>query len=162
MSDSPRRVVLVVEDSPADQEILRRAFLSVDNGCDVRMVFDGEAALCFLQHIEPFAPPASAPQPDLILLDLNLPNLTGREVLERIRANPRIRHIPVIVLTTTQAQNEILECYRLGANCFITKPSTFQDFVQLIRTTCDFWFHSVKLPPHSAPGPSPSPGRPQP
>lgn len=162
MSDSPRRVVLVVEDSPADQEILRRAFLSVDNGCDLRMVFDGETALCYLQQTESYAPPASAPQPDLILLDLNLPNLTGREVLQRVRANPRIRQIPVIILTTTQAQHEILECYRLGANCFITKPSDFQDFVELIRTTCSYWFHFAKLPAHSTPGPAPAPCRPQP
>ena len=162
MPDSPRRVVLVVEDSPADQEILRRAFRAVDNGCDVRMVYDGEAALCYLQQIEPYAPPASAPQPDLILLDLNLPNLTGREVLQRIRAHPRLRHIPVIILTTTQAQQEVLECYSLGANCFITKPSAFQDFVELVRLTCSYWFHFAKLPPHTSPGPAPSTGRPQP
>ena len=162
MSDNPRRVVLVVEDSPADQEIVRRAFLSVDHGCDLRTVFDGETALCYLQQTEPFAPPAGAPQPDLILLDLNLPNLTGREVLERIRANPRIRHIPVIILTTTQAQHEVLECYRLGANCFITKPSTFQEFVQLISTTCTYWFQFAKLPPHCPPGPVPSLDRPRP
>lgn len=162
MPDSPRRLVLIVEDSLADQEILRRAFLSVDHGCDLRMLLDGEAALCYLQHTEPFAPPVSAPQPDLILLDLNLPNLTGREVLERIRANPRIRHIPVIILTTTQAQHEILECYRLGANCFITKPSNFSEFVELIRFTCTYWFQFAKLPPHSSPGPAPSSSRPLP
>lgn len=151
-----------MEDSLADQEILRRAFRSVDNGCDLRMLLDGESALCYLQQAEPFAPPASAPPPDLILLDLNLPNLTGREVLERVRANPRIRHIPVIILTTTQAQNEVLECYRLGANCFITKPSTFQEFVQLISTTCTYWFQFAKLPPRCAPGPAPSLDRPHP
>jgi two-component system response regulator len=162
MPDSSRRVVLVVEDSPADQEILRRAFRSVDNGCDLRMILDGETALSYLHQTEPYTRPSSAPQPDLILLDLNLPNLTGREVLERIRANPRIRHIPVIILTTTQAQQEVLECYRLGANCFITKPSSFQDFVELVRVTCAYWFQFAMLPPHSSPGPTPSPIRPQP
>ncbi|MBL0155917.1 MAG: response regulator [Bryobacterales bacterium] len=155
------RVVLVVEDSPADQEILRRAFRAVDIGCDLHMVLDGEAALCYLQQIAPYRP-ATAPQPDFILLDLNLPNLTGREVLERIRANPRIRHIPVIILTTTQAPNEILECYRLGANCFITKPPSFHDFVDLIRATSTYWFQFANLPPHSPPGPAPLQDRPLP
>lgn len=160
MPDSSR-VVLVVEDSPADQEILRRAFRAAGNGCDLRMVLDGEAALCYLQQMAPYWP-ATAPQPDFILLDLNLPNLTGREVLERIRANPRLRHIPVIILTTSQAQDEILECYRLGANCFLTKPSSFEDFVELIRAICIYWFQFANLPPHSPPGPAPSQDRPLP
>jgi CheY-like chemotaxis protein len=86
-----------------------------------------------------------------VLLDLNLPNVTGREVLERIRSSAALRHLPVLILTTTQAPREVLECYRLGANCFITKPSAFQDFVNLIRSTCGFWFTIARLPVDSGP-----------
>lgn len=136
MTRGPRRLVLVVEDSPADQEIIRRAFLSAEESTDLVMVLDGESALALLEDR----------LPDLILLDLNLPNLTGREILHRIRGNPALRHIPVLVLTTTQAPTEVLECYRLGANCFLTKPAAFQDFVDLVRNICKFWFHLVRLP----------------
>jgi CheY-like chemotaxis protein len=138
----------VVEDSPADQEIIRRAFMSADEGCDLVMVLDGESAMAYLQGRDDPHQPARADGslPDLVLLDLNLPNLTGREVLERIRKDQALRHIPVLILTTTQAPGEVLECYRLGANCFITKPSAFQDFVELIRSTCGYWFGIARLP----------------
>lgn len=158
MFDSGRPVVLVIEDSPADQEIVRRAFLAAEKDCDVRMVLDGEAALSYLLRRDEFSSNSDAPLPHLILLDLNLPNLTGREVLERIRQQPALRHIAVIILTTTQAPHEVLECYRVGANCFLTKPSSFLEFVDLINITCHYWFHLAKLPtdidPPSPPGPA--------
>lgn len=142
MSLGQGRLVLVVEDSPADQEIIRRASLSSDEKCELAMVLDGESALAMLE-----AKDGDARQlPDLILLDLNLPNLSGREVLERIRGTPTLRHIPVVILTTTQSPREILECYRSGANSFVTKPAAFQDFVQLIRGICQYWFSLVRLP----------------
>lgn len=143
-------VVLLVEDSPADQEIIRRAFATSLPGCDLRTVLDGESALDYLERRDEYAPPREAPSPNLILLDLNLPNLTGREVLERIRSSDALRHIPVAILTTTQAQHEILECYRLGANCFLTKPAGFPQFANLLKQTCDFWFRLATLPHLSA------------
>lgn len=139
-------VVLLVEDSPADQEIIRRAFATSLPNCDLRTVLDGESALSYLERRDGFAPPQEAPMPDLVLLDLNLPNLTGREVLERIRTTRALQHVPVVILTTTQAQHEIMECYRLGANCFLTKPAGFPQFVNLLRQTCDFWFNLATLP----------------
>jgi CheY-like chemotaxis protein len=139
-------VVLLVEDSPADQEIIRRAFANSHPKVDLRMVLDGESALSYMERRDRFAPPAEAPMPDLILLDLNLPNLTGREVLERIRTTRALRHVPVVILTTTQAQHEIMECYRLGANCFLTKPAGFPQFVKLLEQTCSFWFNLATLP----------------
>jgi two-component system response regulator len=139
--------VLLVEDSPADQEILRRAFQQSAPGHDLRSVLDGESAMKYLLRREDFIEGGDAPRPSLILLDLNLPNLSGREVLERVRANPDLRHIPVVILTTTQAPHEIAECYRLGANCFLTKPSSFTEFADLIGRTCDFWLRLATLPP---------------
>ncbi len=142
MTTDRRPLVLVVEDSLADQEIIRRAFQAAGGSWDLVMAMDGESALALLRETDP----STGRRPDLVLLDLNLPNLTGREVLERIRASAALRHLPVLILTTTQAPREILECYRLGANCFITKPSAFQDFVSLIRSTCAFWFTVARLP----------------
>lgn len=162
MPDSTQHLVLAVEDSLADQEILRRAFQIAASPCELRILRDGESALSYLQQSGPFSHPAAAPPPDLILLDLNLPNLTGRELLERIRSNPSLRHIPIIIFTTTYARHEILECYRLGANAFLTKPAAFQDVADLIQATCTFWLQFAKLPPNSPPGPVPSAGRPVP
>lgn len=147
MTTDRKPLVLVVEDSLADQEIIRRAFQAADGSCDLVMMMDGESALA---HLENANQPAGR-RPDLVLLDLNLPNLTGRELLERIRSSAALRHLPVLILTTTQAPREVLECYRLGANCFITKPSAFQDFVDLIRSTCGFWFTTARLPVDSGP-----------
>lgn len=138
-------VVLLVEDSPADQEIIRRAFVNCVPTCELKTVLDGETAMSYLERRDGYSA-ADAPLPDLVLLDLNLPNLSGREVLERIRQNPSLRHIPVIVLTTTQARHEIFECYRLGANCFLTKPAGFPQFVDLVRQTCTYWFRLATLP----------------
>lgn len=146
MTKDNRPLVLVIEDSLADQEIIRRAFLAADDSCELVMMMDGESALAHLEEVNRIG----APRPDVVLLDLNLPNLTGREVLERIRSNVALRHLPVLILTTTQAPREVLECYRLGANCFITKPSAFQDFVSLIRSTCGFWFGTARLPMEGA------------
>jgi CheY-like chemotaxis protein len=161
MTPGRRRLVLVVEDSPADQEIIRRAFLSADEICDLVMVLDGESAMSFLHQRGNTDDSVRSDErlPDLVLLDLNLPNLSGREVLQRVRANPLLKHIPVLVLTTTQSASEVLECYRLGANCFITKPAAFQDFVSLIRGTCGFWFGLARLPaaPPRDPPPQPRP-----
>lgn len=149
------RIVLLVEDSPADREIIRRAFASGVPDCELASVLDGESALSYLERRDEYTPPAEAPMPDLILLDLNLPNLSGREVLERIRASQNLRHIPIIILTTTQAPHEIMECYRLGANCFLTKPAGFPQFVKLVRQTCDFWFTLATLPSAASEIPTP-------
>lgn len=135
--------ILLVEDSPGDvrltQEALREA--QVDNRLHV--VRDGEAALQFLRREPPFA---GAPRPDLILLDLNLPRKDGREVLREVKSDPSLRRIPVIVLTTSQAEDDVVTVYDLSANCLICKPVDFERFLEVVRTLEDFWLATVKLP----------------
>jgi CheY-like chemotaxis protein len=142
-------VVLLVEDSPADREIFQRAFRNEGTLCDLRCVYDGESALDYLFRREKYADPELSPRPDLVLLDLNLPNLSGRELLHLIRSYPELRHIPVVVLTTTHSPADVLDSYRLGANSFLTKPTSFSDVVETIRRTCRFWFDTATLPPNS-------------
>ena len=134
--------VLLVEDDPGDVLMTREAFDDyLHNRLDV--VTDGAAALTYLRKEEPYA---DAPRPDLILLDLNLPRLDGREVLQEIKDDPDLRHIPVIVLTTSQAEEDVLRSYQLHANAYVTKPVDFSQFIGVVRSIQDFWFTIVKLP----------------
>jgi len=139
-------VVLLIEDSPADREIIRRAFRASEGEYDLRIVSDGETALDYLFHRGGSETAGAHPPPDLILVDLNLPNLSGRELIHIIRNYPELRHIPIVVLTTSHAPNDILDCYRLGANSFLTKPSSFDAVVEMIRQTCRYWFSTATLP----------------
>jgi CheY-like chemotaxis protein len=107
------------------------------------VVNDGVEAMEFLHHTGKYA---SAPRPDLILLDLNLPKKNGREVLEEIRADPSLTIIPVVVLTVSKNEKDIYEIYRLHANCYITKPVRFQEFIQIVKSIENFWFTIVMLP----------------
>jgi CheY-like chemotaxis protein len=126
----PRTInVLLVEDDPGDVLMTREAFEEyLHNRLDV--VTDGAAALDYLRNEEPYA---DAPLPDLILLDLNLPRRDGREVLQEIKADPNLRHIPVIVLTTSRAEEDVLRSYRLHANAYVTKPVDFEGFIEAIK-----------------------------
>ncbi len=140
----PRTInVLLVEDDPGDVLMTREAFEeNLHNRLDV--VTDGEAALNYLRHEEPYT---DAPRPDLILLDLNLPRRDGREVLQEIKADPGLQHIPVIVLTTSQAEEDVLRSYQLHANAYVTKPVDFDAFVKVVRQVDDFYINVVRLPP---------------
>jgi CheY-like chemotaxis protein len=143
-AQQPRTInVLLVEDDPGDVLMTREAFEeNLHNRLDV--VTDGAAALDYLRHEEPYA---DAPRPDLILLDLNLPRRDGREVLQEIKADPDLRHIPVIVLTTSQAEEDVLRSYQLHANAYVTKPVDFEGFVEAIRQIDQFFLSVVQLPP---------------
>ena len=136
--------VLLVEDDPGDvrltEEALKRSKLLVM----MTVVGDGEQALQFLRRVGPYA---GVVRPDLILLDLNLPKVDGREVLAAVKADPDLRPIPVVVLTTSAADNDILKAYGLGGNCYITKPVGFDEFRRIVRAIEEFWFEVVKLPP---------------
>lgn len=138
--------VLLVEDDPGDvrltQEALKRSKLLVM----MTVVNDGEQALRFLRRQEPYA---GAVRPDLVLLDLNLPKVDGREVLAAAKADPELRAIPVVILTTSSADADILKAYGLGGNCYITKPVGFEEFSRIVRAIEEFWFEVVKLPPRS-------------
>ena len=140
--------ILLVEDDPADQELTRRAFEEGRILNRLEIVDDGLQALEYLRQTGRYSEPGSAPRPDLVLLDLNLPGLDGREVLKAIRADPELQLIPVVALTTSRAEQDVIETYEAGVNSYITKPLAMDDFVQLLRSLERYWFEVVKLPPH--------------
>lgn len=144
-SEPPQRPfeVLLVEDNPGDARLTREALREARAAVRLSVVSDGEEALAFLRRQGPHA---SAPQPDLVLLDLNLPRMTGREVLAAVRADPALRGLPVIVMTTSRAERDVRDCYELGASCYVVKPVDLDEFLRLVRAIEDFWFHVALLP----------------
>ena len=135
--------ILLVEDSPTDVLMTKTAFESAKLIYHVEVVEDGEQALAFLRHEGLYA---NASRPALILLDLNLPRKDGWDVLMEIKADDRLKLIPVVVLTTSRAEEEILKAYGLHANCYITKPIDFGGFVEVVRAVERFWLSVVTLP----------------
>jgi chemotaxis family two-component system response regulator Rcp1 len=136
-------VILLVEDNPGDIELTKIAMKRSKLHCDLHIVQDGIEALDFLFQRGSFA---TAPRPDLVLLDLNLPRKGGREILEEIKSSPELHQIPVCVLTASKTDEDILRSYDLHANCYITKPIGFEEFMQVVQSFGDFWFTIVKLP----------------
>jgi CheY-like chemotaxis protein len=138
--------ILLVEDSPTDALMAREAleFSKVLN--HIHCVEDGVEAMAFLRREGRFR---DVPRPGLILLDLNLPRKSGREVLEEVKADESLRTIPVVVLSTSKAEEDVLRSYGLHANCYITKPVEFHKFAEVVRSIRDFWFSIVTLPPHA-------------
>lgn len=134
--------VLLVEDDPGDVLMTREAF---DDYLHIRLdvVTDGVLALSYLRREGPYA---DAPRPDLVLLDLNLPRRDGRQVLQEIKDDPELRHIPVIVLTTSQAEEDVLRSYQLHANAYVTKPVDFEGFLEAIKQIDHFFVSVVQLP----------------
>jgi CheY-like chemotaxis protein len=135
--------VLLVEDDPGDELMTREAFADNKIGNKLHVAHDGEEALDFLYRRGDFA---DAPRVDLILLDLNLPKYDGRQVLERIRADPELTHMPVVVLTTSSAEEDIMRSYKLHANAYVTKPVDVSDFIAAVRQIDDFFVSVVRLP----------------
>ncbi|HXO86377.1 MAG TPA: response regulator [Gemmatimonadales bacterium] len=135
--------VLLVEDNPGDVRLTREAFAAGGVRHTLHVTRDGAAAVDFLHRIAPFA---DAAQPDLILLDLNLPKKDGREVLQVIKQDDALQHIPVVILTTSQAERDVLETYRLRANAYVTKPVVLEEFLRVIASIQDFWLDIVRLP----------------
>jgi len=135
--------ILLVEDNPGDVLLARVAFEKIQFSVDVEVVSDGEEALDFLFKKGKFT---ESPTPDLVLLDLNLPARSGTEVLAVIKSDEVLRVIPVIILTTSQAEWDIIECYRLHANCFVNKPFGFESFDKVVSSIEEFWFNIVRLP----------------
>ncbi|GGK68421.1 two-component system response regulator [Sphaerisporangium melleum] len=135
--------VLLVEDDPGDVLLTREAFEHNKVQNKLHVVSDGEQALAFLRQEDPYP---DAPRPDLILLDLNLPRKDGREVLEDIKADETLRSIPVVVLTTSEAEEDILRSYHLHANAYVAKPVDFDQFIRVVRQIDDFFVTVVKLP----------------
>jgi CheY-like chemotaxis protein len=140
----PRPVeILLVEDNPADVRLTREALRDAKVANTLHVVEDGEAAVQFLRRQGRYA---GAPRPDVILLDLNLPRRSGHEILADVKADPELRSIPIVVLTTSQAEEDILTAYRLHANCYISKPVDLMQLTKVVRAIDDFWFTVVTLP----------------
>lgn len=135
--------ILLVEDNPGDVNLTRIALADREINVNLSVVADGVEAMDFLYRRGAY--PQAVP-PDLILLDWNLPRKDGREVLIEIKADPQLQRIPVVVLTTSQAEEDILKAYALHANCYITKPLDFDRFVHIIQSIEDFWLTIVELP----------------
>lgn len=135
--------ILLVEDNPGDVRLTVEALREGKVHNQLRVARDGVEALAFLRQEGEFA---EAPRPDVILLDLNLPKKDGREVLAEIKADERLRRIPVVVLTTSKAEEDILRSYALHANCYVTKPVDLEQFITVVRSIEDFWFSIVRLP----------------
>ncbi|MEH2031698.1 MAG: response regulator [Nostoc sp.] len=136
--------VLLVEDNPGDVQLTRIALEDSKISIHLNVVEDGVEAMAFLRKQEKYA---KVIHPDIILLDLNLPRKDGREVLAEIKGDENLKRIPVVVLTTSQAEEDILKAYNLSANCYITKPVDFDQFVKIVQSIENFWFAIVKLPP---------------
>jgi CheY-like chemotaxis protein len=139
-------VILMADDDPDDRLLTRKALAESRVLNDLHFVEDGEQLLDFLRQRGVFSDPVKSPRPGLILLDLNMPRKDGREALAEIKADPELRRIPVVVMTTSQAEEDIFRSYDLGASSFITKPVTFDRLVELMRTLGQYWIEFVELP----------------
>lgn len=135
--------ILLVEDSPSDADLTEEALSDGKVLNKLHWVEDGVEALAFLRRQEKYV---NAPRPDLILLDLNLPKKDGREVLAEIKVDPSLKLIPVVVLTTSAAERDILKTYELNANCYVTKPIDLEQFISVVKLIEEFWLALVKLP----------------
>ena len=135
--------ILLVEDNPADVELTQYMMKKGKLVVNLHVAADGFEAMAFLRREGKYA---DVPRPDMILLDLNLPGMDGREVLAEVKGDPALKAIPVVVLTTSQSEEDVLKSYNLGANCFITKPVGMDEFAKVVSTIDDFWFTIVRLP----------------
>ena len=135
--------VLLVEDSPGDVRLTQEAFRSADMSIQLSVASDGVDAMAMLNREGEYA---DASRPDLVLLDLNLPRMDGREVLARIKADPNLKSIPTVILTTSEADVDIAKSYQLHANSYLSKPVQLSDFEALVRSINDFWLIRAKLP----------------
>lgn len=136
--------ILVVEDNPGDARLTREVLNNNNIQSCLYIVNDGVEAMEFLRNKGKFR---DSPKPDLIIMDLNLPRKDGRELLAEIKTDDDLSHIPVVIMTISQAEEDILKSYKLHANCFITKPIDLNQFIKVIRSIEEFWFSIVKLPP---------------
>jgi two-component system response regulator len=136
--------ILLVEDDPGDVELTREGLAAGKVLVNLQTVDDGIKALAYLRREVPYE---AAVRPDIILLDLNMPRMDGRATLMAIKADEKLRSIPVVVLTTSEADTDILKCYDLGASCYIAKPVGFKEFLKVVQSLEEFWFTVVKMPP---------------
>lgn len=146
--------ILLADDDPDDRQLSREALAECRLANDIHFVEDGEQLLDYLLRRGEYVRLADDPLPGLILLDLNMPRKDGREALKEIKADPRLRRIPIVVLTTSKAEEDILRTYDLGVNSYITKPVTFESLVEIIKVLGRYWFEIVELPPNGKSAPA--------
>jgi CheY-like chemotaxis protein len=139
--------ILLAEDDPDDRMFTRRAVVESNLSSTFAAVTNGEELMRYLHRDGEYDAPDPAPRPDLILLDLNMPRMDGREALREIKSDSDLRRIPVVVLTTSEAEQDILQSYDLGVNAFVTKPVTFDALAEAMQSLGEFWFDLAKLPP---------------
>ncbi|MBW4584815.1 response regulator [Aetokthonos hydrillicola Thurmond2011] len=142
-------IILMAEDDEDDCMLAREALVESQLTSELRIVRDGEELMDYLYHRGQYAQKHTAPRPGLILLDLNMPKKDGREALKEIKADPDLRQIPVVVLTTSKAEEDIFHTYDLGANSFIIKPPSFGALVEMMKTIGEYWFEIAELPPEA-------------
>ena len=135
--------ILLVEDNPGDERLTREALKEGKVYSNLHWVKDGVEAMAFLRREGKYA---EAPRPEMILLDLNLPRKDGREVLEEVKADEALKRIPVVILTTSKAEEDVLRTYNLHANCYVTKPVDLEKFIVVVKSIDDFWLTVVTLP----------------
>lgn len=140
-------LILLADDDEDDRLLVREALAEAGSPGEVRVVPDGAGLLAYLNGAQPRAGAGEAPRPGVVLLDLNMPGLDGRETLRRIRADPALRALPVVVFTTSRSPEDVAQAYALGANTVITKPPTFAGMVDAMRVVCRYWFEIAALPP---------------
>ena len=138
--------LLLADDDPDDRQLAKQALEKSRLANDLRCVEDGEELLDYLRHRGQYADPKESPRPGLILLDLNMPRKDGREALREIKSDPKLRDIPVVVLTTSKAEEDIARTYNLGVNSYITKPVKFTALVEVMKALGKYWFEIVELP----------------
>jgi CheY-like chemotaxis protein len=136
--------ILLAEDNPGDVRLTREALKDARVSNNLSVVADGVETMAFLRHEGRYA---DAPQPNLILLDLNMPHMDGRQVLATIKADDDLRRIPVVVLSTSQDRQDIQRAYALQANCYVTKPADYEDFVNVVKSVEEYWAAVAQLPP---------------
>lgn len=136
--------ILLVEDNQSFVSLMMEALEESHVHTNLSVVMDGSDAMAFMRRESKYA---HAPRPELILLDLNLPKKKGQQVLEEIKNEPDLKRIPVVIFTVSSAEQDILKCYNLHANCYIIKPKELDQFMAVVKSTVDFWFNVVKLPP---------------
>jgi CheY-like chemotaxis protein len=142
-------VILMADDDEDDRLMAKEALEEVRLLNDLHFVEDGEELMEYLQRRARYAGSGTSPRPGLILLDLNMPRKDGREALKEIKSDPYLRQIPIVVLTTSKAEEDIYRTYDLGVNSFVTKPVTFEGLVEVMKTLTTYWFSIVELPPGS-------------
>jgi CheY-like chemotaxis protein len=143
LTENAKKTILLVEDNPGDARLTQETFRNSKLPIALHVATDGVEAMAFLRHENGNG---ESPRPDFILLDLNLPRKSGREVLAEVKGDENLKTIPIIILTTSDAEADILRSYQLQANCYLTKPLKFEEFEILVRSIDDFWLTKVKLP----------------